>query len=86
MDRVIFLLLACRCFQKGAKVLPLHLPPGALCGSVLIHPFLNLGSFEVRVIRTVDFYRVVTFTLPCLYCHNYLKDSQVLLRKFWDNH
>lgn len=36
------------------------------------HPSLH-GSFKVLVIRTVDFYKVVTFTLLCLYCHYVLK-------------
>lgn len=77
---------SCRCLQKGAKVLLLHLPPRALCGSVLIHPLSKLGSFKVLVIRTADFYEVVTSTLLCLYCHNCLKGSHVLLCKFLDSH
>lgn len=83
---VAFSCCHCRCLQKGAKLLLLHLPPGALCGSVPIHPFLKLGSFKVLVIRTVDFCKVVTFTLLCLYCHNCLKGSHVLLCKFLDSH
>lgn len=83
---VAFSCCHCRCLQKGAKLLLLHLPPGALCGSVPIHPFLKLGSFKVLVIRTVDFCKVVTFTLLCLYCHNCLKGSQALLCKFLDSH
>lgn len=77
---VAFFAVSCRCLQKGAAPASPSWSLVWLCA----HPSLP-GSFTVLVIWTVDFYKIVTFTLLCLYCHNNLRGSQVFLCKFLDN-